>query len=230
MEALLDTAPDRILRLLHHGDRRGARARVLERAEALGVPLDAAPAERLERLAGEVRHQGLVAEVAPAAYVDWAALVEAPDALLLAVDEVTDPRNLGAMLRSVEALGGTGALLTRHRCARLGPTVTRTSAGASELLPVAMETNLARALDAARDSDVQVVGADLDGEHPSAIDWSRPTCIVVGAEGRGLRRNTRTRCDRVATIPLLGRTESLNAAVAASVLFYAAATARHRPV
>lgn len=226
VEALLRHAPDRLLSVDHTDDVAGARARVLEACAARGVPTRIRSAKQLDAIADGLRHQGVIAHARPAPYVPWADLTARADALLLAVDQVTDPRNLGAMLRSAEALGATGALLTTNRCARLGPVVTRTSAGAAELLPVAIETNLARALRAAQAVGVQVVGADLDGVAPHRVDWSRPSVLVIGAEGRGLRRLTREVCDATATIPLQGVTESLNASVAASVLLYAAAHQR----
>jgi 23S rRNA (guanosine2251-2'-O)-methyltransferase len=125
--------------------------------------------------------------------------------------------------------GGTGALVTRDRCARPGPTVSRTSAGASEILPVALETNLSRALAAADEAGLQIVGADLDGVAPWEVDWTRPTVLVIGAEGTGLRRLTREACHAIATIPLVGRTESLNASAAAAALLYEAARQRTIP-
>ncbi len=222
VEALLKHAPERLLRVEHADDLGGARGRVVQACLARGVPTQARTARQLDATADGLRHQGILAHARSAPYVPWAHLIGRPDALLLAVDQVTDPRNLGAMLRSAEAFGATGALLTTNRCARLGPVVTRTSAGAAELLPVAIETNLARALRAAQACGVQVVGADLDGVPPDRIDWHRPSILVIGAEGRGLRRLTREVCDVAATIPLQGVTESLNAAVAASVLLYAA--------
>ena len=115
-------------------------------------------------------------------------LLEHENPLIVAVDQVTDPRNLGAILRAGEGMGVTGALVTKNRCARLGPTVSKTSAGASELLPVAMEANLARSLRRAQDAGLQIVGADFDGLAPAQIDLTIPTVLVIGAEGRGIRR------------------------------------------
>lgn len=226
VEALLEHAPHRIRRIVHREPATGARARVVERARQLRIPVGVGDAATLDRLADGLRHQGIVAVATPAGYVPWASLLERPDALIAAVDQVTDPRNLGAILRAAEALGATGALLTSNRCARLGPVVTRTSAGASELLPVAMETNLARALRRARDGALRVIGADLDGRAPEVVDMTGPIVIVIGSEGTGLRRLTREACDEIATIPLLGHTESLNAASAAAVLFYEAVRQR----
>lgn len=227
VEALLRHARGRVQRVLHAGPPSPARDRVVALARETRCIVESVAPAVLERHAGELRHQGLVALAAPAPLHDWSDLLDRPEPLLVAFDQVTDPHNLGAILRSCEALGGTGALVTRDRCARPGPTVSRTSAGASEFLPVALETNLARALDAARDAGLQVVGADLDGEVPWKIDFLRPTVLVIGAEGTGLRRLTRERCDRIATIPLAGRTESLNASAAAAALLYEAARQRY---
>ena len=230
IEALLRHAPRRLIEVHHVEDSSGgARARLLESLATCGVPLRPVTAHKLDLLADGLRHQGLVALARPAEYVPWETLLTDARALLLAVDQVTDPRNLGAMLRSAEAMGATGALLTTNRCARLGPVVARTSAGASELLDVALETNLARALRQAQAGGVQVLGADLDGVPPMAVDFNRPTVLVIGAEGSGLRRLTRETCDALVTIPLVGATESLNAAVAASVLLYEAARQRAAP-
>ncbi|MCB9547437.1 MAG: 23S rRNA (guanosine(2251)-2'-O)-methyltransferase RlmB [Myxococcales bacterium] len=227
VQAILDHAPARIRQVLLHGRPGGQRKAVVDALEARGVSLIPAAQGRLDQLAGEVAHQGIIALVEPASLVEWPTLFT-PDALILALDQVTDPRNFGAMLRSLEALGGTGALITRDRCARPGPAVTKTSAGAAEIVPIAMETNLARALRAAQGAGLQVVVADLDGEAPDAIDWTRPTVLVMGAEGEGVRRLTRETADHIVTIGLHGATASLNVGVAAGILLHAASAARSR--
>lgn len=226
IEALLDHHPERIRAVHYTGDRTGARGRLLDRLEARGISTQATTERALEDRVGELRTQGILALVEPAAYHPWDDLLAADRPLLLAADQITDPRNLGAILRAGEAMGATGALLTSNRCARLGPVVTRTSAGASELLPVAMETNLARALRTAADRGLRIIGADLDGEAPDRLDLTGPTVLVIGAEGHGLRRLTRESCHAIATIPLAGLTESLNAATAAAILVYEAARQR----
>ncbi len=226
VEVLLENAPERLREVRYAGDTSGARGRVVDAAIAAGIAVVEVRAARLDELTEGIRHQGIVGLATPAEYVDWDGLLAAPDALVLAMDQVTDPRNLGAMLRAGEVLGATGALLTKNRCARLGPAVTRTSAGASEIIPVAMETNLARSLRQARKAGVLVVGADLEGEAPAAIDFTGPTILVIGAEGRGLRRLTRENCDTIASIPMKGVIASLNAATAASILLYEVARQR----
>ncbi len=226
VEALLTHDPSRIKTLLLAGERGGARGRLGDTAERLGIPVRTTNMNALTQRIDALQHQGVVALVEPADYVSWESLLAHPEPLILAVDQVTDPRNLGAMLRAGEAMGVTGALVTRSRCARLGPTVAKTSAGASELLPVAMESNLARALERAQALGFQVVGAAFEGEPPDRLDFTGPTVLVIGSEGKGLRRLTRKVCDQIVTIPLCGRTESLNAATASAVLFYAASAQR----
>ena len=198
------------------------------RTRAAGIEVHKASQDRLGRLAAGQRHQGLIAEIVPRPPADWASLLEEPDGLLLAFDQVTDPHNLGAALRSAEAFGAHGAMVTRNRCARPGPVVARTSAGASELLPIAVETNLARSLRQAQASGFRVIAADLDGPAPEAVDLTGPLVVVVGAEGRGLRRLTRELCDLRVTIPMAGLTESLNASVAAAVMLYEVARQRRQ--
>ena len=230
VEAILRRSPARVRLLMYAGARRGPRARVLELAEARGITIERTTEGELQKWVGALRTQGVVALATPAGYALWGDLLDHPDALIIAVDQLTDPGNLGALIRSAEALGATGALVTRHRCARLGPAVSRRSAGASEILPIALETNLTQALQAARERGLQVVGAAMDGSMPDAVDWRRPSILVVGAEGTGLRRLTRKHCDQLVGIPLVGKTESLNAAVAGAILCYSAQMVRRMPI
>jgi 23S rRNA (guanosine2251-2'-O)-methyltransferase len=227
--AILRHQRGRLVRVLTEGEARGNRGQLLDELRAAGVPIQVGAEGELDRASGGERHQGLVGWVRPASFVDWGTLCAAPDPLLVAFDQVTDPHNFGAILRSAEAFGATGALITRKRCARPGPTVTRASAGAAELIALAEEPNLARALRAASRAGLQILGADLSGEPPRALDLTRPTVLVVGAEGPGLRRLTREACDTLVRIPLSGCTESLNASVAAGVLLYEIAQQRGLP-
>ncbi len=230
VESLLRHAPARISEILLAGEEQGARARVIQLAERMEIAVHSAKLDRLDELCGEVQHQGICALAKPAEYADWSRLIDTASPLLVALDQVTDPHNFGAILRVAEALGATGALVTSNRCARLGPTVTKTSAGASEILPVAMETNLVQALGAAQARGCQVLGADMEGESLETIDWTQPTVLVIGAEGKGLRRLTRERCDHLVSIPMQGVTESLNASVAAAILLYEAVRQRRSAI
>lgn len=227
VEAMLNRAPHRIRRIQHAPELTGARGKLVSEAQEKGIQIERASKRTLDEQTEE-KHQGIIAWVTPSGYVELEQLIMTDEPLIVAFDQVTDPRNLGAILRSAEAFGATGALLPKHRSAHLGPTVARTSAGASEIIPVAMETNLAQSIKAAQKAGVQCVGADMDGVHPDEIDWTRPTMLVMGAEGQGLRRLTRERCDQKVRIPISGATASLNVSVAAGIILYAASEARRR--
>lgn len=188
---LLSKAPERMIKILYHGAIQGNRQQVIEKATELSIPCELVRLKQIEHFLPEIQHQGLLAFVKPAELVDWEEICvpyaqENIPTLLVALDQVTDPRNFGAILRSAEALGFQGALITRNRCAKPGPVVARTSAGASEILPIAMETNLAQALEYAKSKGFQIVGADMGGKNLTQIDWKYPTVIVIGAEGYGI--------------------------------------------
>ena len=146
ISALLQHAPERIIELKYHGKLQSARAELVAHAEALGVPCRQVRQRELENDLPEVKNQGLLAVAEAAPGTEWEKLLMSRPPRIVALDQVTDPRNLGAILRSAEALGVGGALLTSNRCARRGPVVARSSAGASELIPVSTVTNLSRAL------------------------------------------------------------------------------------
>ena len=222
LESMLAHAPDRLKEVWYLNPLKGPRGELVQLAEARGVITVQKKKSAMESLSADGLHQGIIGLVEPNEYVDWDGILRVPNPLIVAFDQVTDPRNLGAALRSVDALGGTGALLTKNRCARLGPTVCKTSAGASELIDCALETNLVRALKIARESDVQIVGLAFGGVPISEVDFTQPSVVVVGSEGRGIRPSTREACDQIVTIPMVGKTPSLNASVAVSVIMYEA--------
>jgi 23S rRNA (guanosine2251-2'-O)-methyltransferase len=174
--------------------------------------------------AGETRdHQGVVAFCEPYRYADAYELAGRPDPLLVCLDQVTDPRNLGAVARAAEGAGATGVVLPANRSARVTPAVCRASAGAVEHLPVAVVTNLARYLTDVKGPNLWVYAAAGDGDTPMwQADLSGGAAIVLGAEGRGLRPLVRRTCDAAIAIPLVGRVESLNVSVAAALLLYEA--------
>ena len=227
VDTMLQYFPQRAVALWYTGESRGRRGELIGRAEALSIPVHKKKKETFKEISADANHQGVALVVTAQDYADWSDLLANPMALIMAFDQVTDPRNLGASLRTAEALGGTGALITKNRCARLGPTVCKTSVGASEIIPVSMETNLARALTVAKSKGLQVLGTAFDGQAPCRFDLTRPTILVVGSEGKGLRQSTVEACDGIVTIPMQGKTESLNASVAASILLYEASRQRH---
>ncbi len=181
------------------------------------------PAAELTGLAGSPDHQGVVAEVDPYPYADPGALLEAPDALVVALDQVTDPRNLGAVCRSAEAAGAAGVVITYRRSAGVSPAVCKASAGAVEHLPVARVPNLAEWLAAAKEAGAWIYGAEAGAPAPyTRVDLTGKVVLVLGSEGRGLRRRVAATCDLLISIPARGRIGSLNVAAAAAVLLFEA--------
>jgi 23S rRNA (guanosine2251-2'-O)-methyltransferase len=175
----------------------------------------------IESRAGSEGHQGVCAEVSDYVYADEAALLAAEEPLVLALDEVTDPQNLGAACRSAEAAGATGVVVPRHRSAEVTPAVCKASAGAVEHLAIAQVRNLADFLGQAKEAGCWCYGADAGASLPyDAPDYSGGVVVVLGSEGRGIRPRVASACDELLAIPLHGRMESLNVSAAAAVLLY----------
>jgi 23S rRNA (guanosine2251-2'-O)-methyltransferase len=182
----------------------------------------------LTEAVGTRDHQGVVALCEPYRYADAHELAAVERPLLVCLDQVSDPRNLGAVCRSAEGAGATGIVLPAHGSARVTAAVARASAGAVEHLPVAVVTNLARYLAEVKGDDLWVWAADAGGQPLWEADLGAGgLALVFGAEGRGLRPLVRRTCDAAVAIPLLGRVESLNVSVAAGVLLYDVARRRH---
>jgi 23S rRNA (guanosine2251-2'-O)-methyltransferase len=228
VNAVLERAPERLLELWIAQPRDDTRARELrERAQALGVRVQSAGGEALAKLVGDVAHQGAVAAVRPLRTWDERDLIDGlsqtADPLVLILDGVTDPHNLGACLRTADAAGAHAVLIPKDRAAAVDGVVRKVAAGAAEFVPVASVTNLARAIDLLKERGIWVVGTD--GEAPQTLyeaDLKRPLALVLGAEGTGMRRLTRERCDFVVRIPMAGQVESLNVSVAAGVALFEA--------
>lgn len=191
-----------------------------------GIPIRQVPRERLAALAGTERHQGIVALADPFTYADpeeVAARAAARSAhpLLVALDGIEDPHNLGAILRTAEVFGVDGVILPKHRAAGVTGAVLRVASGAAEHLPVARATNLAACLDRLKPLGYWVCAADVEGGQPLAhADFRRPLVLVVGGEHRGVRPGVQEHCDMLVTIPMGGRVGSLNASVAAGIILY----------
>jgi 23S rRNA (guanosine2251-2'-O)-methyltransferase len=178
-------------------------------------------AAELERLCGSPDHQGVVAEVDPYPYGDAEGMLRRPDALIVALDQVQDPRNLGAVCRSAEAAGAVGVVIPERRAAMVTAVACKTSAGAVEHLEVAHVRNLADWMAAAQEAGFWVWGADADGPQPPwGVDLTGPTVIVLGGEGKGLRPRVAASCDGLIALPSLGRVESLNVSAAATALLF----------
>lgn len=226
VRALLDRSPARVRRLLLAQRRDDPRSRELEAlAQSAGLRPERVDAEVLRKRVGDVVHQGVIAEVEPLAPWSEDDLVEAcaarPDPLVLALDLVQDPHNLGACLRTADACGALAVVVPRDRAAQVNATVRKVAAGAAETTPVVSVTNLARSLKLLKEAGLWVAGADAAGERLSwEVDLTGPRVIVMGAEGAGLRELTRRHCDFLVRLPQVGTVESLNVSVATGMLLY----------
>ncbi len=239
VEALRAGVPASSLHLADRLEGAGSDDRVREVLRLVtdrGLPVLETTRGDLDRLADGAVHQGVVLRVPPYEYTDLTDVIagaedrgEAP--LVVALDSVTDPRNLGAVVRSAAAFGAHGVLVPERRSAGMTASAWKVSAGAAARLPVARETNLTRALQLAQERGCFVVGLDADadaelGDAQVARIGVGPLVLVVGSEGKGLSRLVRATCDLVVSIPMAGQVESLNASVAAGVALYAVAQAR----
>jgi 23S rRNA (guanosine2251-2'-O)-methyltransferase len=187
-----------------------------------GVEVRVAGAEEIEGLCGSPEHQGICAEAGPYRYADADSLLEPPDALVLCLDEVQDPHNLGAVCRVAEAAGCTGVVIPERRSATVTPATCKASAGAVEHLAVAQVRNLADWLGTAKAAGAWVYGADSNAPVAyDAPDYSGRVVLVLGSEGRGLRPRVSSACDALVALPLRGKVGSLNVATAAAALVYA---------
>jgi len=223
----LKTAPASIVELHVDATRRDARMRqFVERAQAAGARLLDSDDARLTRLAGSPRHQGVVARVQPIQprHSLDGVLDEVTGApLLLVLDGITDPHNLGACLRVADGAGAHAVLAPKDHAVGLNATVAKVASGAAETVPYLMVTNLARALNELKERDIRIVGTTEDAARTLYdIDLRGPVALVLGAEGRGLRQLTRTTCDELVRIPMAGAVESLNVSVAAGVCLFEA--------
>jgi len=204
---------------------------LFELARELRVPVRRVPRIELDRTLGDVRHQGVVARVAAARYADADKLLESLEAkmgsedppLVLGLDGIEDPRNMGSILRTAECAGVHGVFIPERRATGLTEVVAKVAAGALEYVPVARVTNLVRLIEQLKERNIWVVGAAAEAPvEYTEWDWKLPVAIVLGNEGHGLHRLVGERCDSLVRIPVSGRLESLNVSVAAGVLLYEA--------
>ena len=192
------------------------------RAVAGGVPVEKARRQRLDELARGGVHQGVVARVEAYPYSGLGEILARPEPLILVLDGVTDPRNLGAVLRVADGAGASGVVLPKNRAVGVTAAAVKASAGASEHVRVARETNLRRAVEGIKEAGVWVYAAEAGGTDYAELDLGGPVTLVFGSEGKGVRRLVREACDGVVSVPMLGAVSSLNVSVAAAVLAYEA--------
>lgn len=229
VQAILERSPERVLELfLLKGRDDQRQQQILALAARQGLAMTGRSRQQLDDLVAGANHQGVVARVRPAPLgneSDLADLVSAAGdkALLLVLDGVTDPHNLGACLRTADAAGATAVVIPRDRAVGLTPVVRKVASGAAEHLPLVAVTNLARTLDALKEQGLWIVGtSDTADQDLYAMDLRQPVALVMGAEGQGMRRLTAERCDMLVRLPMRGSVESLNVSVAAGVCLYEA--------
>ena len=231
--AVLKQAPERVLSVAIDRARRGPRrTQLLEAARKAGISIEETSGDSLDRLAGHENHQGVVARCRPAVERTEAELPAfvanlSGTPLLLVLDGIQDPHNLGACLRSADAAGAHAVILPRDNSAPVTPVVRKVASGAAETVPLFRVTNLARTLETLKDAGVWLVGMVGEAERDLYdVDLTGPIALVLGAEGEGLRRLTREKCDHLARIPMAGTVESLNVSVAAGICLFEAVRQR----
>jgi 23S rRNA (guanosine2251-2'-O)-methyltransferase len=198
--------------------------RVIEECRKIGIAVRFLPRPELDRLVGHNGHQGIVAVTSSKQYSDLDDLIAAKrgeHSLLVILDGVEDPHNLGAILRTADAAGANGVVIPERRAASVTGTVAKTSAGASEHLPVAKVTNIARTVEELKEKEFWSVGLDEHGSQSyDSVDYNMNCAIVLGAEGKGLHDLVKKKCDFLVSIPMLGQVPSLNVSVAAGIVLY----------
>jgi 23S rRNA (guanosine2251-2'-O)-methyltransferase len=195
--------------------------RLMGEAKRAGVAVRNLALDQIDRLAGRGVHNGVVAEVSETAYADFDEIVEKEETnFVLIVDSITDPQNFGAILRVADGFGVDLVVIPQHDSVGLTPVAVKASAGASEWVQVAQVTNLSRAIETLKKGGYWIYAAAENGERPDAIDFTGKVALVVGNEGKGIRRNVLEHCDRTITIPMSGHVESFNVATATAILCY----------
>jgi len=231
----MKTAPKSVLELHVEANRRDARMRsFVDRARESGVKIVETDGERLDKMAGTTRHQGVVARVEvvamPHSLDEVIEAVEGPP-LLLFLDGVTDPHNLGACLRVADGAGAHAIVAPKDHAVGVNATVAKVASGAAETVPYIMVTNLARTLNEMKDFDIRVIGTIDDAEQTLYdVDLTGPIAFVLGSEGDGMRQLTRKTCDQLVRIPMAGAVESLNVSVAAGVCLFEALRQRMKSI
>lgn len=217
---------------LQRGEREGSISLIFSEAKKRGIVILEADKRKLDQMSAGNAHQGVAAIVAQKEYVSVAEMVAAAEAkgekpLIVVCDDVEDPHNIGAIIRSAECAGAHGLIIGKRHAPVIGQTVYKSSAGAAELLPIAKVSNIAAAIEELKKLGVWVYAADMDGSPYTKTDWNGPCALVLGSEGNGVSRLVKEKCDFCVSIPMYGHINSLNVSAAASVLLFAAAESRH---
>lgn len=213
--------PERVHYIGVSRDHGGKLQRAIADAREAGISVRPMSSEQIDRLAGRGVHNGIVADMAVGGYADFEEVIgRETTKFVLILDGITDPQNFGAILRVADGFGVDLVVIPQHESVGLTPAAVKASAGASQWVPVAQVTNLARAIEALKKKEYWVYAAGADGDRPDLIDFTGKVALVMGSEGKGIRRNVLEHCDRVVTIPMQGHVDSFNVASAAAVLCY----------
>ncbi len=218
--------------LVAHGTGGGSVTAIIAKCRAKGILIKEISPQKLDYYCGGANHQGVAVMFASQEYAtveDMFALAETrgEKPFLIICDEIEDPHNLGAIIRTAEATGVHGVIIPERRSASLNATVAKAACGALEYVPVARVTNIANTIDALKERGVWVFGADMDGDDYTRTDFDTPCALVIGNEGKGIGALTAKKCDAVISLPMCGKINSLNASVAAGILMYEVVRSRN---
>lgn len=213
--------PERIHYIGVSRDHGGKLQRAIAEAKKARVVVRQLSAEQIDHLAGRGVHNGILADVSDSSYADFEDVLAAEKTnFILILDSITDPQNLGAILRVADGFGVDLVVIPQHESVGLTPAAVKASAGASQWVAVAQVTNLARTIETLKEEGYWIYAAAANGDRPDEIDFTGKVALVLGSEGKGIRRNVLEHCDRVVTIPMQGHVDSFNVATAAAILCY----------
>ena len=220
--------------LVQTGEKHGSVIKILKMAKDMRITISYAEKAKLDLIASTKAHQGVIAYVAAKEYVSLKDIInEAKEKnenpFVIICDEITDPHNLGSIIRTANAAGAHGVVISKHNAVGLNATVAKTSAGAVEFTPVAKVSSIAQAIEILKKENIWVVGADMDGDKTLyEHDFSGGVAIVIGNEGKGISHLVKERCDFMVKIPMLGKISSLNASVAGALMIYEVVRSRNK--
>lgn len=226
LEAIKSGRPiDKII--VKKGHLEGSIVPIIKKAREAGIVVQEVEHRRLDMVAEGENHQGIIAYVSPYGYSSVGDILDSAKAkgeppFIIICDKITDPHNLGAILRTANCVGAHGMIIPKHGSAGLSSVAAKTAAGAAEYTPVAKVTNLASTIDSLKKEGLWIAAADMDGGSMYGTDLTGPLAIVIGSEGSGISRLVKEKCDLIVSIPMNGQINSLNASVAAGVLMYEA--------
>ena len=219
--------------LVAHGVSGGSITAIIAKCNQRGILIKEISPQKLDYYCGGANHQGVAVMFASQEYSTPEEILQTAkdrneQPFIIICDEIEDPHNLGAIIRTAEACGVHGIIIPKRRSASLNATVAKSASGALEYMKVARVTNIANTIDYLKEQGVWVFGADMDGEDYSLVDFDMPCALVIGNEGKGIGALTAKKCDRIVSLPMCGKINSLNASVAAGVLMYEALRKRRK--